>query len=140
MAAGITVATPRPAAANPAIVPGTLGNASARSHAGCGDETAGAGHSALTEPVDQPVTDQPTDEHGTDQRDVAERRDRGRGAQAVAQIQCGPRTSGVLDGRPGDRDDHQRDQGRLHADAGASPARVRADGWSSWSGPRSRYG
>ncbi len=88
------------------------------SHADCGDQTARAGHIALPEAVDEPVTEQPTDEMESGHGDEAEGRQRGRGTQALAQIQCGPRTSGVFDGRPRNRDHHQSGEHRIrrHAD------------------------
>ena len=63
IAAGITVATPRPAAAKPAMVPAPLGKASAAPIPAAVTHTAAANHRALPEAVDQPVADEPSDEH-----------------------------------------------------------------------------
>ena len=46
---------PRPAAAKPAMVPGTVGKASANPMPGRGEQSAAAGHGTLAEAVDHPV-------------------------------------------------------------------------------------
>ncbi len=108
MAAGITVATPNPAAREPGDRAGYAGKRQRRTHPDRRDEPADSGHRALTEPVDEAVPDQPADELEADQRDVAEHRQRAGRAEAVAQIHSGPRTSGILDHRPRDGDEDQR--------------------------------
>ena len=132
--------TPNPAAANPAMVPGTEGNASAATHARRRDQPARADHGAFAEPVDQSVPDQPPDEHEPDQRDVAEHRDRDRArpdaSRRYSVAQEFPASSTIA---PAIGDHHQSEQRGVDRDAGiAPPAGAARPDASSWSGPGSR--
>jgi hypothetical protein len=61
--------------------PGHRGHGQRQAHAERGDETAGTGHGALPEAVDEPVADETADELRSHQGDVAGRRERHRRVQ-----------------------------------------------------------
>jgi len=112
----------------PAIVPGTLGNASAAPiPAAATNPPNPRQQRARPESVHHPVADQPADEHEPDERDVAERRDPAPGAPRLSRkysvAQELPASSTVA---PAIAIMTRGDQRRVYRDARASPRRPTA--------------